>query len=524
MTTNTNNTIQELINLANNYDRFTAYIDNYRQQREAEQANERITKEFIEAARLLGINATSSDFYMITSSTGATYSKLTVEEAVYKFLQEKGYKEEETMKTERNNMCETCVNYNPNEDSLTCQACGEDGISYWEPKEDSIKPVTVPEKATLFHSPMIPKEETTMKKDLATITLNMNRNERLVYVWETVLNVTNTSDKLYIDKEKLAKFLFDNDIIQRQLSKKELKKTGRQELIDILDTAVQNLAKAGLITINKEEEREDNAMIKTTVDIINNPNTPDEVIYEKLREEVAMIRTTLDIINNPNTPDEVICEKFREETGITVRELVKYLFDYLREKQAEEIDKAKVSVCEQSEKQAVTVAEPFVPVEYSKEIAGDILKKVIITANKNDSHNVISDWMLTSAVAEVVIGHPLKGKDENGKWTEFHLNFTEEQKENIKSIRVQFLRNNGFKPIKDKDGKTTSYIIPAKLLVYGRHKWLGLDCIYHFIDKNNNVTVYHVSLSGIKNAKTGTITPLSDDAYNKLDTVCRFIA
>ena len=25
--------------------------------------------------------------------------------------------EEETMKTERNNMCETCANYNPNEDS-----------------------------------------------------------------------------------------------------------------------------------------------------------------------------------------------------------------------------------------------------------------------------------------------------------------------------------------------------------------------------------------------------------------------
>lgn len=433
--------------------------------------------------------------------------------------------EEETMKTERNNMCETCVNYNQNEDSLTCQACGEDGVSYWEPKEDSIKPVTIPEKATLFHSPMISKEETTMKKDLATIILNMNRNERLVYVWETVLNVTNTSDELYIDKETLATFLYDNDIIQHKLSKKELKRTSRPKLIDILDTAVNNLAKAGLITINKEEDKkEEVAMIKTTVDIINNPNTPDEVIYEKLREEVAMIRTTLDIINNPNTPDEVICEKFREETGITVRELVKYLFDYLREKQAEEIDKAKVSICEQSEEQSVTAVEPFVPVEYSKEVAGDILKKVIITANKNDSHNVISNWMLKSAVAEVVTGHPLKGKDENGKWTEFHLNFTEEQKENIETIKVQFLKNNGFKPIKDKQGETTSYIIPAKLLVYGRHIILGVACIYHFIDKNNNVTVYHVSLNGIKNVKTGAITPLSDDAYNKLDTVCKFIA
>ena len=500
MTTNTNNaTIQELINLANSYDRFTAYIDNYRQQKQAEEENERIQAEFIETAKLLGVDATSSDFYMITSSTGATYSKLTVEEAVNKFLEEKGYKEDVTMKTEENKMCEACANYNPNEDSSACLMCGCFGVSNWEPKEDSIKPVTVPEKATLFHSPMISKEETTMKKDLATIILNMNRNERLVYVWETVLNVTNTSDELYITKDELAKFLFDNDIIQRQLSKKELKKTNRQKLIDILDTAVNNLAKAGLITINKEEESK--------------------------KEEVVMIKTTLDIINNPNTPDEVIYEKLKEETGITVRELViKYLLNHLSEKQAEEIDKAKVSVCEQSEEQAVTVAEPFVSVEYSKEVAADILKRVIITANNNANHNVISDWMLTSAVAEIVTGHPLKGKDENGKWTEFYKTFTEEQKENIKALRVQFLRANGFKSIKDKQGKTTSYIIPAKLLVYGRHVWLNAACVYHFISKNSTKPVeYHVSLNGIKNAATGAITQLSDDAYVKLDATCKFI-
>lgn len=497
MTTNTNNTIQELINLANSYDRFTAYIDNYRQQREAEQANERITKEFIETAKTLGVDATSSDFYMITSSTGATYSKLTVEEAVDKFLQEKGYKEDVTMKTEENKMCEACANYNPNEDSLICQACGEDGISHWEPKEEHSE--FIPEVIMPVEYLEEDKEETVIKKDLATITLNMNRNERLVYVWETVLNVTNTSDELYITKDELAKFLFDNDIIQRQLSKKELKKTNRQKLIDILDTAVNNLAKAGLITINKEEESK--------------------------KEEVVMIKTTLDIINNPNTPDEVIYEKLKEETGITVRELViKYLLNHLSEKQAEEIDKAKVSVCEQSEEQAVTVAEPFVSVEYSKEVAADILKRVIITANNNANHNVISDWMLTSAVAEIVTGHPLKGKDESGKWTEFYKTFTEEQKENIKALRVQFLRANGFKSIKDKQGKTTSYIIPAKLLVYGRHVWLGAACVYHFISKNSTKPVeYHVSLNGIKNVATGAITQLSDDAYAKLDATCKFI-
>lgn len=498
MTTNTNNaTIQELVNLANSYDRFTAYIDNYRQQREAEQANERITKEFIETAKTLGVDATSSDFYMVTSSTGATYSKLTVEEAIDKFLQEKGYKEDVTMKREENEMCITCVNYNANEDSLACQSCGECGVSHWEPKECNVEPVVLP----VVEAEVLPidnKEEKVMKKDLTTITLNMNRNERLVYVWETVLNVTNTSDELYITKDELAKFLFDNDIIQRQVSKKELKKTNRQEFINILNAAVNNLAKAGHITINNKEDK---------------------------KEDVVMIETTLDIINNPATPDEVIYEKLKEETGITVRELViKYLLNHLSEKQAEEIDKAKVSVCEQSEEQAVTVAEPFVSVEYSKEVAADILKRVIITANNNANHNVISDWMLTSAVAEIVTGHPLKGKDESGKWTEFYKTFTEEQKENIKALRVQFLRANGFKSIKDKQGKTTSYIIPAKLLVYGRHVWLNAACVYHFISKNSTKPVeYHVSLNGIKNVATGAITQLSDDAYAKLDATCKFI-
>lgn len=95
------------------------------------------------------------------------------------------------------------------------------------------------------------KEEAIMTNaanNLATRTLNMNRTERLVYVWDIILHVTKTTDELYIKKDELAKFLFDNDIISRMPSNNEIKRTKRQEFVDILDTAVQNLIKTKVIT------------------------------------------------------------------------------------------------------------------------------------------------------------------------------------------------------------------------------------------------------------------------------------
>lgn len=84
--------------------------------------------------------------------------------------------------------------------------------------------------------------------NLATRILDKNRTERLVYVWEMILHVTKTTDELYIKKDELVQFLFDNDIISRMPSKNELKRTKRQEFVDILDTAVQNLIKNKVIT------------------------------------------------------------------------------------------------------------------------------------------------------------------------------------------------------------------------------------------------------------------------------------
>lgn len=137
--------------------------------------------------------------------------------------------------TTQKKTCATCKWHGQN--CLACQSCGEDGISSWEP-------VTT--------TNTINKEETIMMNTtntLSTRTLNMNnRVERLMYVRDSLIHATKTTDELYIKKEELVQFLFDNDIISRMPGKNELKKTKRQEFVDILMTAVQNLIDAKVIT------------------------------------------------------------------------------------------------------------------------------------------------------------------------------------------------------------------------------------------------------------------------------------
>lgn len=75
----------------------------------------------------------------------------------------------------------------------------------------------------------------------------LTKAERMMNMLDILNNVIKTSDERYITKEALAIFLFDQDIIGHHLSKSELKKIKRQELVDILSTAVNNLIKAGVI-------------------------------------------------------------------------------------------------------------------------------------------------------------------------------------------------------------------------------------------------------------------------------------
>jgi len=217
----TNERIQELINLVNRYDCYIEYIDDYRQYKQAERANGNIEARFIEVCSELGMEVTSSDFHNVLWKS--RYD--TIEEAVNKLLQDKGFNKEETNMT---------TNTTPANNT----------------NKEETKMITNTASKALDMVEHMKKGETTYKKsNLALVLLNINTvTERLMYVWDNVQHVTRTSDELYISKEDLAQFLFDADIIQRHLSKTELKKIKRQKLVDTLSTAVNNLIKAGVIT------------------------------------------------------------------------------------------------------------------------------------------------------------------------------------------------------------------------------------------------------------------------------------
>ena len=144
------------------------------------------------------------------------------------------------------NITKKLVNLGFSEDKLMMMTKKEIREAYKVAKEESTMKNNANTTATNNNATTI-KEESTMKT-LATRTLNMNKTERLVYVLDIALHVTKTSDELYVKKDELAKFLFDNDIISRMPSKNELKRTKRQVFVDILDTAVQNLIKNKVTT------------------------------------------------------------------------------------------------------------------------------------------------------------------------------------------------------------------------------------------------------------------------------------
>ena len=150
-------------------------------------------------------------------------------------------------------------------------------------------------------------------------------------------------------------------------------------------------------------------------------------------------------------------------------------------------------------------------------LALKILEGVIRQADTNKAHNFISDSMLTSIISELVLGCPLKDKGH-----EYYKSFTAEQRKILIDIRKAFI-NKASLITKTKNGKVTGYYIPAKILVWGRHIYLGVACVYRYISNNKILAEYHVSLNGIKNVATGNIAALDDAAYETLDTKCVFV-
>lgn len=153
-----------------------------------------------------------------------------------------------------------------------------------------------------------------------------------------------------------------------------------------------------------------------------------------------------------------------------------------------------------------------------------VLKKVILQADKNHSKNIISLWMLKSAISEVLLGKPLKQKVD-GKIIDNSLLFSDEENSRIDRFLKKMVINAKLKAITkitiDINGKqteyTSAYVIPAKVLVYGRHKFLNRACVYGYKLEDGGILEYTVSLDGIKNPKTGVVTQMSDKVYETLE-------
>lgn len=111
-------TFEKLVNLVRRYDRFTCYIDNYKQEQEAERCNDKIEAEFIEILASLGVENEEAHrkFRVAIASTGTVSSPMTAEQAVEEMLNTIT-KEDDSMKKANENTNATVNNATTKEET-----------------------------------------------------------------------------------------------------------------------------------------------------------------------------------------------------------------------------------------------------------------------------------------------------------------------------------------------------------------------------------------------------------------------
>lgn len=278
--------------------------------------------------------------------------------------------------------------------------------------------------------------------------------------------------------------------------------------------------------------KEEIAMKNNTVNVeASNSETLD---LEVEMEETTMMRTTQELINDALSikkiqnkkyvTNEMLRAEYQKLTGEVIGTkktrmvIITKLQEYINQNTKEEPNTVDVGDLDITHDNAPeSIEESTATVVFDDGLAFKILEGVIRQADTNKAHNFISDWMLTSIISELVIGHPLKDKRH-----EYYKNFTDEQRKILIDIRKAFI-NKASLITKINNGKVTGYYIPAKVLVWGRHIYLGVACVYRYVNNNKILAEYHVSLNGIKNTATGNITALDDSVYATLDTKCVFV-
>ena len=294
----------------------------------------------------------------------------------------------------------------------------------------------------------------------------------------------------------------------------ELSPEQKLEISKVLDTQLQDVNYSSWF-------EEENGIFKLyTAWVDEDPTVEEEYYFDdnnklikvEVEKEETTMRTTQELIN-----DALNIKKIQDKKYVT-NEMLRAEYQKLtgeaigaRKTRMVIITKLQEHINQNTKEELNT------SIVFDDGLALKILERVIRQADTNKAHNFISDWMLTSIISELVLGYPLKDKGH-----EYYKSFTAEQKKILVDIRKAFI-NKTHLIAKTNNGKITGYYIPAKVLVWGRHVYLGVACIYRFMSGNKIVAEYHVSLNGIKNIDSGVITELDNNAYATLDSKCVFV-
>jgi hypothetical protein len=521
-------TIQKLINIANQYDWYTDYIENYSQSIAAEEANREKVVKFIETASKLGIGVTKGDFHTYLRPNNG-YDK--TEEKVQKLVDDK---------LEEANMM-TCIKsiINQKVDTMYCvveiphDPLDQDFVLYVGTKESCNEYVeNNPQDEDCFISIELVDENT---RDMVEKHLKFQQGLLEQYgknIYETRTQEDNTMPAKTKSTKNQNKTKNDytlngilgektfNDfkrVLKNLLGINCNKKTFKQLEAEAYEV-IHNYDPHWYVLVQdygvycKVDSKDEGYSLKDTLQKKFNTNvvtwTPAQF---GLKGDHLLFIENLTLITKDKMINTITANIAKANAAASVN----------TEEQKAEIDKAKIN--NKSKEDVVmdktTIKDPNIVT--TTEVATELLKKIILQADTNDAHNIISHWMVTSFIAEKLTGKPLKGKDANNKWVEF--SFTDEEKKAIAEARELFVKKMKFTSIKNKKGDITCYRIPIKSLVYGRHVWLGKACVFHFMSQGKVAAVYHVSLNGIKNTASGKVTPLDDNTYNTLASKCVFI-
>ena len=396
----------------------------------------------------------------------------------------------------------TCKEYGYDVQKSFCYVLAESFVSG---RFDSAEDVVI----DYINSLETEKEETTMKNNTNTTGTNnsVTTTEKEKITMESLIN-----DIELCNEEETARIMagIDNTSFIESNSSSELETTmfGSEEVSTVT------------ITETKKEEttmKTREFTLEELVQVLTDNQKVQDAEYIKKDDLRVILNQQFELgFNNRATRTEMIDTVMAMyKDSLDIADEIAYGNIIVEENNAS--DSVSVGDLDITHDNAPESIEEEAEVKLTDELATKILEKMIRQADTNRAHNFISDWMLTSIISELVIGHPLKDKGH-----EYYKSFTDEQKKILVDIRKAFIDKVGL-ITKTNNGKVTGYYIPAKILVWGRHIYLGVACVYRYVNNNKILAEYHVSLNGIKNTATGNITALDDAAYETLDTKCVFV-